>query len=294
MARIYVQINNEIDFHIQIYDDEISQIFFLQFAALKGLYPDHYKVEINDVNKWTVDYFIELVAKAKQTNVVSWDHYPIVSGADSFQANQPYFNDMHKDLEVIAGIQKYGNLDQAARDLVDELHCCLHSLEKENAPQSFVFQPREVVNFKYKLGHIHKTKMPGQPKFKRVLESGQVFLDFPYVGKEPTFCMMHNDNTMLQQTCKIIDRVTYTWKLYTGTEPCTRWGAGPWPDNFDTALTAWYNQNREDMQALGYSLQQVLDHTGFYPVGEIDNKEHLLYLRNHPRLDVTAYELLPI
>ena len=30
-------------------------------------------------------------------------------------------------------------------------------------------------------------------------------LDYPYVGKEPYFCMMHNDNSMLLQTCKMID-----------------------------------------------------------------------------------------
>ena len=117
-------------------------------------------------------------------------------------------------------------------------------------------------------------------------------LDYGYVGKEPIYCAIHKDNSMLQQTCKMIDRISLSWKLYVNPTPLTQWGPDPWPADVDATLTEWFNDNLTDMSALGYTLQKVLDHAGFYTVGRIDDLSKLDYLRNTPNIQVTKYELI--
>jgi hypothetical protein len=134
--------------------------------------------------------------------------------------------------------------------------------------------------------------MPELVKFARVIKPGEVQLDYPYVGKEPFFCMMHNDNSMLQQTCKMIDRISLNWKLHLNNFNGTNWGPSPWPDDVDAALTEWYYANQPDLTMLGYSLEKIIDHTGFCIPGRIDNLSKLEYMRNTPNIQITGYQLI--
>ena len=292
MPKIYVEINQAIDFNINIYNTPIGEKFFNQHATIRKVDPDRSVPIITDFTKYTINYFITLIDQAAKTNTLDWSAYNIQAGTEFYEANQAQFNLMHKDLEVVAGIHKYAGLDQSQMKLVDELHCCLHSLETSEAPLDYKFTERHLASMHYFLNPLEDNQIPEPVKFSRVIRPGEIMLDYPYVGKEPFSCMSHHDNSKLQQTCKMIDRISYNWIMHLGDTDNTRWYPPPHTDNVDEALTEWYYLNRADMDALGYSLQKILDHTGFCIVGRIDNLSKLEYMRTTPNIQITGYQLV--
>ena len=293
MPKIHIEINREIEFNINIYDDPISQIFYQQHQRARTEDSVRSVASIVDNTKYTINYFLSLVQRAKEIEAVDWTGYRIQPGIENYESNQLQFNDMHKDLEVVAGLNQYAGLSQDQKDVLDDLHCCLHTLETKSAPIDYQFRRRDVALFNYYMWTPERLAvMPEPVKFKRQIEPGEVQLDYGYVGKEPIFCAIHHDNSMLQQTCKMIDRISLSWKLYLGENTGHQWGPDPWPDDVDATLTEWFNDNCEDMAALGYSLEKVIDHCGFYTVGKIDDLSKLEYLRITPNIQVTGYKLI--
>ena len=292
MPKIYVEINQAMDFNIDIYEDPVSQLFFQQLIDVRANHYENHRPRIVDLNKYTINYFIDRVKHAQEIGAIDWTHYEIRPEMEYYQQNQQYFNEMHKDLEVRAGLEKYAGLDQQQVDVIDDLHCCLHSLETDSAPLDYEFDHRGFAMFQYRIGY-DVALMPEPVKFKRELHPGEVILDYCYVGKEPFFCMQHGDDTILQQTCKMIDRVSLSWKLHVHDNRIEhRWGPEPWPDDVDARLTEWWWAHQSDMEALGYSLEKVLNHTGFCTVGRIDDLSKLRYLKTTPNIQVTDYQLI--
>jgi hypothetical protein len=292
MPKIYVEINQAIDFNIDIYNTPIGEQFFNQHLEITKQDPVRAVPVVTDFTKYTINYFIKLIEEARDTNTVDWSMYNIQAGPEHYESNQLHFNSMHKDLEVTAGINKYAGLDKEQIKLVDELHCCLHSLETTEAPLDYNFTGRSFANISYFINGPTDNQMPEPVKFARVIKPGEVQLDYPYVGKEPFFCMMHNDNSMLLQTCKMIDRVSLNWKLHLNDFNGTHWGPAPWPNDVNAALTEWYYTNQLDLTMLGYSLEKIIDHTGFCIPGRIDNLSKLEYMRNTPNIQITGYQLI--
>ena len=290
MPKIYVEINQAVDFNIDIYDTPIGEQFFNQHVEITKQDSVRSIPVLTDSTKYTISYFIELVKEANKTSTIDWSQYTIRPGVKHYKANQLQFNLMHKDIEVVAGINKYAGLDDAQKKLVDELHCCLHNLETANAPLNYKFLGRTYANFSYFINGPKNNHMPEPVKFARAIQPGEIMLDYPYVGKEPFFCMIHHDNSMLLQTCKMIDRIGLNWKLRLNTFISRSWGPGP--QYVDAALTDWFYANQSDMTTLGYSLQQILDHTGFCIPGKIDDLSKLEYLRNTPNVQITGYQLI--
>jgi hypothetical protein len=292
MPKLYVEINRAVDFNIDIYNTSIGEKFFNQHVEIGKQDPVRSFPILTDFTKYTINYFITLVEEANNTNTINWSQYNILPGAEHYEDNQLQFNSMHKDLEVVAGINNYAGLDNKQKKLVDELHCCLHNLETAEAPLDYKFTGRCFANISYYIKGPTDNHMPEPVKFTRVIQPGEIMLDYPYVGKDPFFCMMHNDNSMLKQTCKMIDRVSLNWKLHLNSHAGTRWGPSPWPGNVDASLTKWFYANQSDLDTLGYSLQKILDHTGFCIPGKIDDLSKLEYLKNTPNIQITGYQLI--
>lgn len=292
MPKIYLEINQAIEFHVNIYDTKIGDQFFKQHLDIAAQDPVRSVPVITDFTKYNISYFLDLIEQAHQTDTLDWSQYVIKPGLEHFHSNQVQFNAMHKDLEVVAGLNHYAGLDSEQIKLVDELHCCLHSLETTEAPLDYTFTERTYANMSYFVDGPRNNHMPEPVKFSRTIQPGEIMLDYPYVGKEPFFCMMHSDNSLLQQTCKMIDRISLNWKLHLNSQPGTAWGPPPWPADVDAELTSWYYQNQDDMNVLGYSLQKILDHTGFCVPGAIDNLSALEYMRTTPNIQVTGYQLI--
>ena len=292
MPKIYVEINQAVDFNIEIYDDPISEIFFQQHLAVRDTQFDRHRPGMIDSTKYTINYFNDLVKRAKEINAIDWTNYTIRPEFEHYLSNQEQFNEMHKDLEVVAGIHKYAGLDRDQIAILDDLHCCLHTLETSSAPLDYEFTRRGFAIFSYRVDYP-LTLMPEPVKFKRCLEPGEVMLDYCYVGKEPIYCMIHDDDIILSQTCKMIDRVSLNWKLHLHDDaPCVQWGPEPWPRDVDAELTAWWWAHKDELLSMGYTLEKVLNHTGFCAVGCIDDLSKLRYLHTTPNLQVTNYQLI--
>jgi len=292
MPKLHVEVNQQMDFKVDIYDTPIGNQFFNQHLAAVARDPKNAVPVITDYTKYTINYFLKLVQQALDTNTLNWDNYTIVPGIENYHSNQVQFNLMHKDLEIVAGLDHYAGLGQDQIDLINELHCCLHGLETIHAPLDYKFEPRAIVNFSYFIDNGTNNHMPEPTKFSRAMLPGEIMLDYPYVGREPIFCMIHNDNSILQQTCKMIDRISLNWKLYTNNNTLKVWGPLPWPNDVDAELTKWYYEYQTDMEALGYSLQKILDHTGFCIPGRVEDRSKLVYLRDTPNIQVTGYQLI--
>ena len=292
MPKFHVEINNEVDFYINLYDHEVAERFYQAHADVKRNHPDWAQARLQDHNRFNITYFKKLIAQAQAQNIVNWAHYEILPGAENYAANQVVFNHMHRDVEVRAGIEKYAGLEDDQQLLVDELHWCLHSLESPDAPKDYKFQPRDIVQFTYR-GELVRPEIPKHTVFKKQLLPGEIMLDYPYVGKEPLYCIMHEDNNMLEQACKIIEHISYSWKLHLSPTTATQWAGGPcWPRDVDAALTAWYYDHQETLDRMSYGLDLILARAGFCPVGIIDDVDKLDYIRHQPTIKLTNYELL--
>ena len=122
MPKFHVEINNKVDFYINLYDTELAEQFYQAHADVKQEHPDWAQARLQDYNRFNITYFKELIAQAQAQNIVNWAHYEILPGAENYAANQIVFNHMHRDVEVRAGIEKYAGLEDDQRLLVDELH----------------------------------------------------------------------------------------------------------------------------------------------------------------------------
>jgi hypothetical protein len=292
MPKFHLEINNEVDFYINLYDHEVAERFYLAHKELQDNHPDWAKASLQDYNRFNIDYFNELIDQAQQQKIVDWAHYQVLPGSENYNANQVIFNQMHRDVEVKAGINNYEGLADHQRLLVDELHWCLHSLESPDAPKDYQFKPRDMFQITYR-GELVRPEMPKDTVFKRELHPGEIMLDFPYVGKEPLYCMMHNDNDMLEQACKIIEHISFSWKMHLPMHVATQWAAGPyWPKNYDQEMTTWYRQHQDRLDQMGYSVELMLARSGFCPIGKIDDLSKLTYMRNTPVIKLTNYELI--
>jgi hypothetical protein len=58
MPKIYVEINQAIDFNINIYNTPIGEKFFNQHATIRKVDPDRSVPIITDFTKYTINYFI--------------------------------------------------------------------------------------------------------------------------------------------------------------------------------------------------------------------------------------------
>ena len=286
MSKILIEVNQQVNFSITTYETPVARLFYEQTSRIMKNRPVAV-VNISDDSYHTLSYFQELIAEAKAKNILDWSSYELLAGSQNYHSRQINLNQMHKDLEVLAGIENYADLMDQDRQLLDEMHCCLHSLERPDAPSYYNFSPRAWINFNLRVS-VEKYSIPEPIKFSRSLRPGQVALTFPYVGKEPLVCAIHQDNSLLSQTCKINEHISTAWKLYTGQSVVDQWELNQ-PSDVDSTLTKWFNNNLAAMNNLGYSLEKILDHTGFCVVGEVQDHSVFEYLNTTPRIKVTQY-----
>lgn len=292
MSNIYVEINKSVDFKIQIYTDPISQIFFKRHKLLMENNPNAAIATIKDPNKYSIAYFNNLISTAYSNKILDWRHCQLSADPTEHSKNQIILNMLHKDVEIMQGINKCQGMSHEQQQLLCDMHDCLHGLESiKNISEFYKHKPRPFLPFRY-YSDQELPLIPEPVKFKRQFDPGEIKLGFGYVGKEPMDCLLHNDNSMLQQTCKVIDRISLSWFLNVTEYPWYKWSDSPnWPLDVDQALTAWYAENQTDMEALGYSLEKIINHSGFCTVGKITDLQVLPYLRNQQTIEITDYSL---
>lgn len=291
VSSIYLEFNNECETWVDIYDTPLGEAFYQQHKQLKLNNACYGQPILADHARYTISYFNRLVQQAQEVPGIDWYKYNILPGEHNYHHNQQQFNDMHRDLEVLAGINNYQGLTNSQKSLMNELHCCLHTLETPAAKYMYEFRGRDFMQFKHDIA-MTMSRIPQGTRFDRVIHQGQVILDYPYVGKEPMACLMHQDNTILQQSCRVVDHISAGWKTNVSTAEQKNWLPVQFPEDIDSSLTSWYYDNIVDMNALGYDLDLVLARSGWPIVGQIRDMRKIKYLRYTEYLEITGYELV--
>jgi hypothetical protein len=286
-----VEFNKNIEVRVDIYDTTLAQIFYDQHVHYQNNVESYGTPSLMDHSRFTIKYFEELIEKARDIPGFSWQQYDIKPGMENYINNQRQFNSMHRDLEVWAGINKYAGLSVPQQTLLNELHCCLHTLETPNVKHRYEFRGRDFLQIRHDIEKT-LTRMPDKTKFERVVFQGQIVLEYPYVGKEPMACLLHNDNSELEQSCRVIDHVSLGWKMNVSRGEQTHWLPRTFPENIDQALTEWYYTNQKSLDNLGYDLDLILSRSGWAVVGQIRDVRQLGYLRKTQYLEITGYDLI--
>jgi hypothetical protein len=193
---------------------------------------------------------------------------------DLSNTSQQNFNDMHKDLETFDE-SLYQPWTESDDDLLIKLHSSLHEVENCLA-KSKNNNNSKVIRFKW-----WNTSIPWftKPEFIPIsaMTYGDIFVDYPHVGKSPTMCMNDNDNSILSQTCKLPDACpSGFYILFDKRHP----GPAQTSVVLIQRLTEWYNKHIDQLSSM-FSLEKMLSYEGKYRIGSIKNIEVLSLIESN-------------
>lgn len=295
MAKIYVEFNDEIDFNIDIYDDEVSNIFFQQQKKLND--SEKYLPEIDKFELYSIDYFHELIQKAKNLGIIDFTKYVISPKKEDFQTNENQFNEMHKTIEVMAK-NLFSMVPEIHQPILNNIHNCLHYLEEKNLASDLSykeFTKRNFLKTMYsKRDPSTYSMIPESVKFSRNILRGEVTITYCFTGREPIICAVTNDNSILSQTCKMVNRIGYNWILYLNDSSYTVAAKNNILSGkkIDQTLEKWYYENKEFADSVNYSLEKLINRTGYYPVGIVRNEDALSYISETKSINITKLETI--
>jgi len=167
--------------------------------------------------------------------------------------SQEDYNMMHKDIETAP---------KHKADLLQQIHNDLHVKESHGSKASHI----QVV-WSESLGQFYRKKpisydMPDHAEpFEKELKYGDVYLGFPHVGKSPEVCMLQNDVSNLNQTCKIHNKIVCDILISLSNQTC----------NTDNDLLLWYEANKITM----FTKEEMLKYNGWAKIGEVINKDDI-------------------
>lgn len=272
--KINLGFNNEYNITVDLQDTPTVETF-LQLHKELGNPPDR----INNRVGINLQTFAEDCRKAKEILGFNWDLE---------LCNQDNYNLMHKDLERVYMETGFAGFSRETVDLLTDIHTSLHVIESQADPEKgetdrFDIQMMWVTN------NIRKP-FPEKIKFSRTLNYGDVYLVYPYVGKDPLTCLYNNDNDSLSMTCKIHNMVGNDFRVSLAPTPQRPWTPGIHIADYDAALTEWYYKHHDQTASL-FTLEEVLDTCGWYIIGHVDQYAELDKLRKTGMLVCTNFEM---
>ncbi len=204
--------------------------------------------------------FFEKVLRAKQIFNLNWNLEDL---------NQQSFNSWHRDIETF-DLSKYPPWSQEKGDFFIDLHHLMHKVEQIFAG-AYKNSERKHIQVKWFNSSVPWPCTP-QMISENDLVAGDVYADYPHVGKDPWTCMIENDNQVLKQSCRLRDACPPGFFIVVGQ-----------PGKIDCEtrkqqLTSWYHQHRDQLSDL-FDLETMLAHDGYFKIGTISNKNQLSLLQ---------------
>jgi hypothetical protein len=199
---------------------------------------------IIDNNSISDDMFVKDIQEANKEFGFNWATNP---------KTQDEYNQMHKDIET------------APKDKADQLqsiHNHLHVKEAGNNKASQIqFVWSESLGQFYKKQPIEYDMPKDAEPFDKTIAYGDVYLGYPHVGKSPEVCMSQNDNSNLEQTCRIHNKIVCDILISLVDVTCKS----------DNQLLEWYDNNKITM----FTKEEMLKYNGWAKIGEVINKEQI-------------------
>jgi len=188
--------------------------------------------------------FVKDIDQANKLFGFSWPTNP---------STQEEYNKMHKDIETAPK-------DKA--DVLQNIHSHLHIKESGSNKASHV----QIV-WSESLGQFYKKQpidcnMPEDAEpFDKTISYGDVYLGYPHIGKSPEVCMLQKDNSNLNQTCRIHDKIVCDILISLTSLNCET----------DNQLLKWYDDNKITM----FTKEEMLKYNGWAKIGEVFNKDQI-------------------
>ena len=157
------------------------------YNLLKSKYQEDANVVFRDKKYYTLDVFQELAKQANDCLGWTWDI------SDLSISN---LTAMHKDIEHLVGAG-YEDLPAEYDNLVHDIHYALHSIETNNERGAWL----QLSWYTDEGFSISPEEYPG----KKCCKFGDIKLDNPWVGHNPSMVFMQDDYTAISETCKFHD-----------------------------------------------------------------------------------------
>ena len=224
---------------IKLSDKAISKAWLKLYQSL-NVDPDKIVSNLPIDNK----DFMQKIKKANDLFGFDWPLNP---------QTQDEYNLMHKDIETAP---------EKMADLLQSIHHDLHVNENGSNTASHI----QIV-WSESLGQFYKKQpincdMPDNAEsFEKELKYGDVYLGFPHIGKSPEVCMLQNDNSNLNQTCRIHNKIVCNILISLTDLNCAT----------DEQLISWYDENKITM----FTKEEMLKYNGWAKIGEVINKDDI-------------------
>ena len=241
-----LQINN---IKIKLFDKIVSKAWLKLYKSL-NVNPDRIvpNLPISD------EEFAQKIKRANTQFGFDWPENP---------STQDEYNRMHKDIETA--------LDKKA-DLLQNIHHDLHTKEVGKGASHIQIVWSESLGQFYGKQPISVDMPSDAEPFEKELRYGDVYLGFPYVGKSPEVCMLHNDNRNLLQTCRIHNKIVCDILISIVDQTCET----------DAQLISWYDENKITM----FTKNEMLKYNGWATIGEVINKNEIKNMTwNNPEMN---------
>ena len=219
--------------------------------------------------------FLNKARQAKELFNFNWDLTSLT---------QNNFNLWHKDIETF-DLNNYP-WSQEKGDFFIALHTALHGAELREKNNSPSIRKQMLVKW-----FGSSLPWPEIPKFKSVLDinAGDITTGYPHVGKPPWVCFQQNDNTNLQQTCRLPDACPPSFHIWLINNTIADTNEKKKRQlKREQQLTNWYQQNINQLEAL-FTQDQMLTYDGEYCIGRLKNIDQLHFLQTS---DLTSVSIV--
>jgi hypothetical protein len=165
----------------RLHDTELAKKYY---ALLKNQYFQDPNPLFRDQQKYTMEYFLQLVDRAETELGWNWHKEKYDLATTTL---------LHKDIEQYLA-QGFENIPEEYDEILHELHFALHAIENNSKRDSWL-----QIEWTNDAGfNITEDEYPAKIK----LEFGDIRLQNPYVGHHPLYVYEQKDTYNIDQTCK--------------------------------------------------------------------------------------------
>ena len=241
----------------QLHDTALAAEYF---DLLKTQYKQDSRPIFRDPQRYTLEYFQQLVNQAQQVLGWNWqrDHYDLSTTTL-----------LHKDIEKYLATG-FENIPQEHDHLLHELHFCLHAIESGSRRDNWL----QIEWYNDTGFSINENEYPG----KLFLDFGDIRLQNPYVGHHPLYLYEQQDSTNVKQTCCFHDFVKPGINIVIQNEHTK-------PVTFDwTKYTKWFEVHGSEFLD-EHGTDRLCKFTGHPVIGSVLNLNDLHALIKQPIIE---------
>lgn len=215
-----------------------------------------------DPAKYTIEHFKTLCVRARDE--LGWDWV-------KDQYDLPVTTQLHKDIEIFLA-QGFASIPEQYDELLHELHYALHAIQGNNSRGDWL----QVEWF-----NDDGIPMADDFEFTTTLKRGDVKLQNPFTGHDPSFVFRQRDSSAIAQTCKFHD-----W-IRPGLNIMIR------DQNFDVPerYLDFFAANAPDWYAQ-QGREKILRYTGWPRIGHVLNLHAVESVANSEQFEFESIEVV--